>query len=58
LTSGNKFGFAGLGKKRKPTPKDLDKYDVVIVGCNLGGILSRHFDHVVKGKYNIMVVLD
>jgi len=47
-----------LFNKRKPTPKDLDKYDVVIVGCNLGGILSRHFDDYVKGKYKCMVVLD
>jgi sulfide:quinone oxidoreductase len=26
--------------KRKPTKKDLDNYDVVVIGCNLGGILS------------------
>lgn len=38
--------FAGVFNKRKPTKKDLDNYDVVIIGCNLGGILSRQFDKV------------
>lgn len=33
--------MAGVFNKRKPTKKDLDAYDVVIIGCNLGGILSR-----------------
>ena len=32
---------AGIFNKRKPTKKDLDQYDVVVIGCNLGGILSR-----------------
>jgi hypothetical protein len=50
--------FAGLGNKRKPTKKDLDKYDVIVIGANLGGILSRHFDKAVKGKYSMMVCLD
>jgi hypothetical protein len=27
--------------KRKATPKDLDHYDVVWVGGNIGGIASR-----------------
>jgi sulfide:quinone oxidoreductase len=35
------YSFAGLSNKRKPTRKDLEKYDVVIIGCNLGGVLSR-----------------
>lgn len=35
------YQFAGLFNKRKPIRKDLDKYDVVIVGCNMGGVLSR-----------------
>lgn len=51
-------GFAGLFKKSKPTPKDLDKYDVIILGCNLGGILSRQFEKVTKNHYKIMVVFD
>ena len=58
LANGTVYGFAGLGKKRKPTRKDLEKYDVVIIGCNLGGVLSRQFDKVTHGKYKIMVVLD
>jgi hypothetical protein len=49
-------GFAG--SKRKATRKDLDNYDVIIVGANLGGIFSRHFDHVTHGKYSTMVCLD
>lgn len=49
--------FAG-GGKRKATRKDLDKYDLVIVGANLGGIFSRHIDHVVHGKLETMVCLD
>ncbi len=51
-------GFAGLFSKRKPTKKDLEKYEVIVVGCNLGGIFSRHFDEAVHGKYSMMVVLD
>jgi hypothetical protein len=50
--------FAGLFSKRKPVKKDLDKYEVIVVGCNLGGIFSRHFDEAVHGKYKMMVVLD
>lgn len=50
--------FAGLGNKRKPTRKDLEKYDVVWVGANLGGICSRHFDEVMHGKFTNMVVFD
>lgn len=33
--------YAGVFNKRKPTKKDLEHYDVVVIGCNLGGILSR-----------------
>lgn len=51
-------GFAGLFKKSKPTPKDLEKYDVIILGCNIGGILSRQFEKVTKNHYKIMVVFD
>lgn len=35
------YSFSGLFNKRKPLRKDLDKYDVVVIGCNMGGILSR-----------------
>lgn len=50
-------GFA-FGKRKAPTPKDLDKYDVIIIGCNLGGILSRQFEKLTKKHYKVMVVLD
>jgi sulfide:quinone oxidoreductase len=50
--------FAGLGNKRKPVAKDLEKYDVIVVGANLGGIWSRQFDEVAKGKYTMMAVFD
>lgn len=53
-----KAGFAGLFSKRKATKKDLEKYDVIVVGCNLGGIFSRHFDEVTHGHYSTMVVFD
>jgi hypothetical protein len=29
----------------------LDHYEIVIVGANLGGIFSRQFDKVTKGKF-------
>jgi len=35
------YAFAGLFNKRKPVRKDLDHYDVVVIGCNMGGIFSR-----------------
>lgn len=57
LTARSINHFAG-GGKRKATRKDLDKYDLVIVGANLGGIFSRHIDHVTHGKLNTMVCLD
>ena len=28
------------------TYKEGEKYDVVIIGCNMGGIFSRQFDKV------------
>jgi len=37
----------GFGKKRKPTPNDLEKYDVVVVGAGLGNVLATHLDAVV-----------
>lgn len=46
--------FAGVFNKRKPTKKDLDHYDVVIIGCNLGGVLSRQLDKVLGYSDNIL----
>lgn len=39
--------YLGFGKKRKPTPNDLDKYDVVVVGAGLGNVFASHLDAVV-----------
>ena len=50
LINSTRYGFAGLsfGKKRTPTPSDLSKYDVVVVGANLGSVFSTHLDACVK----------
>ena len=48
----------GFGKKRKPTPSDLDKYDVVVVGGGLGNVFATHLDAVVGEKYKIFVSYD
>ena len=49
--------FAGLNLKRKPTKRDLEHYELVIAGCNMGAILGRHFDHVTHGHHPTMTVL-
>jgi hypothetical protein len=48
----------GFGKKRKPTPNDLEKYDVVVVGAGLGSVFATHLDAVVGEKYKIYVSYD
>jgi hypothetical protein len=48
----------GFGSKRKPTPADLDKYDVVVVGAGLGNVLAQHLDAVVGAKHKIYVAYD
>lgn len=48
----------GFGSKRKPTPADLDKYDVVVVGAGLGNVLAHHLDAVVGAKHKIYVAYD
>ena len=60
LLKKNMYGFAGLpfGKKRAKVRTDLPKYDVVIAGGHLGGILSNHFDAVVGEKANIFLAYD
>jgi hypothetical protein len=57
LLTTTRYGFAGLpfGKKRIPTKSDLDKYDVVIVGANLGNVLASHLDSVMGEKAKILV---
>jgi hypothetical protein len=50
-------GFAGLNLKRKPIKRDLEHYELVIAGCNMGAILGRHFDHVTHGHHPTMTVL-
>jgi sulfide:quinone oxidoreductase len=49
--------FAGLNFKRKPLKRDLEHYEVVIAGCNMGAILGRHFDHVTHGHHPTMTIL-
>lgn len=48
----------GFGKKRKATPSDLEKYDVVVVGAGLGNVLATHLDAVVGEKQKIFVTYD
>lgn len=48
----------GFGKKRKPTPSDLEKYDVVVVGAGMGSILANHLDSVVKDKNKLYISYD
>lgn len=48
----------GFGNKRKPTPSDLEKYDVVVVGAGLGSVFATHLDAVVGEKYKIFVSYD
>lgn len=54
------YSFAGLpfGKKREKAKNDLDKYGVVIVGGNLGALLSNHLDTVIQDKSSIFVAWD
>jgi NADH dehydrogenase FAD-containing subunit len=47
-----------FGNKRKPTPSDLEKYDVVVVGANLGNVFATHLDAVVGAKNKIYVTYD
>ena len=58
LSNISSASFGGIGSKRKPTRRDLDKYEVVIVGGNLGAVFSRHLDDDSHGKYSTMVVFD
>lgn len=56
LLTTSKYAFSmPFGKKRIPTKSDLDKYDVVIVGANLGNVLASHLDSVMGNKAKIMV---
>jgi hypothetical protein len=48
----------GFGSKRKATPADLDKYDVVVVGGGLGNVFAAHLDAVVGAKHKIYVAYD
>lgn len=48
----------GFGKKRKATPSDLEKYDVVVIGAGLGNVFATHLDAVVGEKHKIYVSYD
>ena len=52
------FGGISFGKKREKVKNDLPKYDVVIVGSNLGALLSAHLDGAVHDKASIFVAYD
>ena len=60
LFKASKSTFAGIsfGKKREKVKNDLPKYDVVIVGSNLGALLSAHLDGAVHDKASIFVAYD
>lgn len=58
LLQASKYSFAGFGKKRDKVKNDLPKYDVVIVGGNLGSLLSAHIDGAVHEKASIFVAYD
>lgn len=34
----------------------LEKYDVVVIGSNIGSVLARHFLHLSQKKHNVYVV--
>ena len=51
-------GFAGINFSRKPVSKNLDKYNVLVVGANSGALFSRHFDQVAHGHYSMTVAFD
>ena len=48
----------GFGKKRKPTPNDLEKYDVVVIGAGLGSVLATHLDAIEGEKVKIFLSYD
>lgn len=50
--------FAAGSNRSKDTPKNLEKYDIVIIGSNLGGILSRQFEQFTRNYYKVMVIYD
>ncbi len=55
----NQYNFAiSFGKKRVPTSSTLDKYDVVVIGGGLGGVLSTHLDKTMGEQVKIMVAYD
>ena len=59
LNNKNCYAFGlPFGNKRKPTPTDLQKYDVVVVGAGLGNVFAHHLDAVVGDKQKIYVTYD
>jgi hypothetical protein len=60
LLTSCKFSFAGLpfGKKQIPTKNDLQKYDVVVVGANLGNVFASHLDSILKDKVKTIISYD
>jgi hypothetical protein len=60
LLTSSRFSFAGLpfGKKQLPTKNDLQKYDVVVVGANLGNVFATHLDSILKDKVKTIISYD
>ena len=57
LLARNVYSF-GLFSKRKPTPSDLERYDVVVVGAHLGNVLATHLDAIEGEKRTIYTAYD
>lgn len=56
LLIGIRYGIS-FGKTHKPN-KDLAKYDVIVAGGNLGGLLARHLNASLGPKANILVLYE
>ena len=47
-----------LTKKQKITPTNLKKYEVLIVGSNLGSMLTKNIEHFNKGENSVFIATD
>lgn len=57
LVSAQAYNFAG-GKQKKPTERDLAEYDIIVVGGNLGALLTRHIEEATQKHFKIMSVFN
>lgn len=42
----------------KTASNSLKKYDVIVVGSNLGGLFTKNFSHFNKGENTVMCAYD